>query len=113
VTAAPDTIVLQPDRRSRIADELYEAIVSAGYSFWDHVQPLFLSRDITRQDLRELVHLGLTNARGSYRGLLSLFGIESTDYQRFVNFLAAHDCIVDFRLFGDRGGRSGTHDGSS
>ena len=109
VTAAPDTIVLQRDRRSRIADELYEALVSAGYSFWDHVQPLFLSRDITRQDLRELVHLGLANARGSYTGLLALFGIESTDYQRFLNFLAAYDCVVDFQLFGDNGGRSTTN----
>jgi DNA-binding NtrC family response regulator len=113
VTAAPDTIVLQRDRRSRIADELYEALVSAGYSFWDHVQPLFLSRDITRQDLRELVHLGLANARGSYMGLLTLFGIESTDYQRFLNFLAAHDCVVDFRLLGDNGGRSTTSGVSS
>jgi len=101
VTAAPDTIVLQRDRRSRIADELYEALVSAGYSFWDHVQPLFLSRDITRQDLRELVHLGLANARGSYMGLLTLFGIKSSDYQRFLKFLAAHDCVVDLRLFGN------------
>jgi DNA-binding NtrC family response regulator len=113
VTATPDTIVLQRDRRSRIADELYEALVSAGYSFWDHVQPLFLSRDITRQDLRELVHLGLANARGSYMGLLTLFGIESSDYQRFLNFLAAHDCDVDFRLFGDNGGRSTTRGASS
>jgi DNA-binding NtrC family response regulator len=101
VAAAPDAIVLQRDRRSRIAEDLYEALVSAGYSFWDHVQPLFLARDITRQDLRELVHLGLANARGSYKGLLTLFGIQSNDYQRFLNFLAAHDCIVDFRVFGD------------
>jgi DNA-binding NtrC family response regulator len=113
VTAAPDAIVLQRDRRSRIADELYEALASAGYSFWDHVQPLFLSRDITRQDLRELVHLGLANARGSYAGLLTLFGIESSDYQRFLNFLAAHDCVVDFRLFGDKSGRSTTSGASS
>jgi len=70
------------------------------------VQPLFLSRDITRQDLRELIRLGLANARGSYMGLLTLFGIESNDYQKFLNFLAAHDCIVDFRLFGDNSGHS-------
>ena len=36
-------------------------------------------------------------------GLLTLFGIESSDYQRFLNFLAAHDCVV-----GDKGGRSTT-----
>ena len=38
--------------------------------------------------------------------LLPLFGIESNDYQKFLNFLAAHDCIVDFRLFGDNSGHS-------
>jgi len=102
VTATPDAVTLQRDRRSGIAEELYEALVSAGYSFWDHVQPLFLERDITRQDLRELVHLGLKNARGSYRGLLTLFGIKSNDSQRFLNFLAAHDCVIDSRLFGDK-----------
>ena len=100
VTAAADTIVLQHDRRSRIADELYEALVGAGYSFWEHVHPLFVSRDITRQDLRDLVQLGLANARGSYQGLLRLFGMKSNDYQRFLNFLAAHDCIVDFPASG-------------
>jgi DNA-binding NtrC family response regulator len=99
VKAAADRLVLQQDRRSRVADELYEGLVGAGYSFWDHVHPLFLSRDITRHDLRELVRLGLANARGSYRGLLTLFGIESNDYKRFLKFLAAHDCVVDFRVF--------------
>ena len=106
VRAATNTILLQHDRRSRTADELYDALVGAGYSFWDHVHPLFLSRDITRHDLRELVHLGLANARGNYRTLLTLFGIDSNDYKRFLNFLAAHDCVVDFRLFRETGGRS-------
>jgi hypothetical protein len=36
---------------------------------------------------------------------LTLFGIESNDSQRFLKFLAAHDCIVD-RMFGDEGGRA-------
>jgi len=113
VTATGATISLQQDRRSRTADELYEALVGAGYSFWDHVHPLFLSRDITRHDLRELVRLGLANARGSYRAMLTLFGIESNDYKRFLNFLAAHDCVVDFRLFRDSGGGSSNTRASS
>jgi DNA-binding NtrC family response regulator len=103
--AVADKIVLQQDRRSRIADELYDALVGAGYSFWDHVHPLFVSRDITRQDLRELVHRGLSNVRGNYRNLLTLFGIEAADYKKFVNFLAAHDCIVDLGLPDEEGGR--------
>ena len=97
-TAAPTA---QPtrERRCQVADELYTAIVTAGYSFWGHIYPLFLSRDITRHDMRELVRRGLATTRGNYRALLKLFGMPSQDYKRFLNFLAAHDCRADFREF--------------
>ena len=42
---------------------------------------------------------GLTTTRGNYRSLLRLFGLPAADYKRFLNFLAAHDCNVDFRAF--------------
>jgi DNA-binding NtrC family response regulator len=87
------------ERRRQVADELYNAIVTGGYSFWDHIYPLFLSRDITRHDMRELVRRGLATTRGNYRALLKLFGMSSGDYKRFLNFLAAHDCRSDFREF--------------
>src|SRR5262249_6761796 len=61
--------------------------------------PLFLNRDITRQDLRDLLSRGLSSTRGSYRAMLELFGIPGTDYKRFMNFLATHDCRVDYREF--------------
>ena len=60
-------------------------------------------RDITRHDMRELVRRGLATTRGNYRSLLRLFGMPASDYKRFLNFLAAHDCNVDFRAY-----RSGT-----
>ena len=87
------------ERRVQIADELYAALVSGGYSFWDHIYPLFLSRDMTRHDMRELVRKGLSTTRGNYRQLLKLFGMANQDYKRFLNFLAAHDCGADFRAF--------------
>jgi two-component system response regulator HydG len=87
------------ERRAQVADELYAALVNGGYSFWDHIYPLFLSRDITRHDMRELVRKGLSTTRGNYRALLKLFGMSSPDYKRFLNFLAAHDCGADFRAF--------------
>ena len=96
---AIDSLVQTKERRRQIADDLYEALVNGGYSFWTHVHPLFLARDITRHDIRELVRRGLRTTRGSYRGLLNLFGMDSSDYQRFHNFLAAHDCKVDYREF--------------
>jgi hypothetical protein len=31
--------------------------------------------------------------------MLPVFGISRQDYKRFLNFLAAHDCAIDFRTF--------------
>ena len=95
------------DRRRQIADELYDALVKQGASFWEHVYPMFLARDITRHDLRELVRLGLRQSRGRYKSMLELFGMSSGDYRRFMNFLAAHGCGVGVREF--RGGPSTSH----
>jgi DNA-binding NtrC family response regulator len=91
--------VVQHERRRQVSDQLYEALVKGEYSFWAHVYPLFMERDITRHDIRELVKKGLAETRGNYRALLQLFGIAAEDYQRFHNFLAAHSCKADFRLF--------------
>ena len=90
------------ERRKQVADQLYEALVASGYSFWDHIYPLFIARDITRHDIRELVRRGLGSTRGNYRALAKLFGMKQSDYKRFLNFLAAHDCRADFREFRDR-----------
>ena len=99
VRVAAQTVLPMTERRRRVADELYHALVTSGYSFWEHIYPLFLSRDITRNDMRELVRRGLTTTRGNYRSLLKLFGMSPRDYKRFLNFLAAHDCGADFREF--------------
>jgi hypothetical protein len=89
----------QRERRRQLADELFQAIVTGGYSFWEHIHPLFLNRDITRHDIRQLVRRGLSVSRGNYRGLLQLFGMPPQDYKRFMNFLATHDCRAEFREF--------------
>jgi transcriptional regulator with PAS, ATPase and Fis domain len=97
--ASSDGLMPRRERRRRLADELYSTLVDGHYTFWGHIHPLLLKRDITRHDLRQLVSLGLTSTRGNYRGLLKLFGMADTDYKRFMNFLAAHECTVDFRQF--------------
>jgi transcriptional regulator with PAS, ATPase and Fis domain len=99
VQAQADTVLPVKERRKQVADELYHALVSGGYGFWEHIHPLFLARDVTRHDMRELVRRGLSTTRGNYRALLRLFGMNPVDYKRFLNFLAAHDCTVDFRAF--------------
>ena len=99
VQTAVDMVLPVKERRKQVADELYGALVNGGYNFWEHIHPLFLQRDVTRHDMRELVRRGLTTTRGNYRSLLRLFGLPAADYKRFLNFLAAHDCNVDFRAF--------------
>jgi transcriptional regulator with PAS, ATPase and Fis domain len=86
------------ERRRRVSDDLYDELVSGRYRFWHDVHALFTRRDITRADLRQLIRLGLATA-GSYRGLLGLFGMDQKDYKRLMNFLAAHECRVDYREF--------------
>jgi transcriptional regulator with PAS, ATPase and Fis domain len=97
--ATTQSVLPARERRTQVADELYQALVVTGYSFWEHIYPLFLARDITRHDMRELVRRGLAATRGNYRTMLKLFGIAPRDYKRFLNFLAAHECRADFREF--------------
>jgi transcriptional regulator with PAS, ATPase and Fis domain len=99
IQASADGVLPIKERRRQVSDDLYQALVVGGYSFWEHIHPLFLARDITRHDMRELVRRGLSTTRGNYRALLRLFGMGPQDYKRFLNFLAAHECNVDFREF--------------
>jgi len=95
-------VVSMVERRRQLADDLYAGLVSRTISFWGELYPLFLARDVTRHDLRELLRRGLTATAGSYRALIGLFGMEPIDYKRLLNFLAAHDCSVDPRPFRKR-----------
>jgi hypothetical protein len=95
-------VVSMVERRRQLADDLYAGLVAHTISFWGELYHLFLARDVTRHDLRELLRRGLRTTSGSYRALIPLFGMESRDYKRLLNFLAAHDCNVDPRPFRKR-----------
>jgi transcriptional regulator with GAF, ATPase, and Fis domain len=106
IAVVPDTVrktapavLPSHERRRLVAVDLYRAVVSGDYSFWDHIYPLFLNRDITRHDIRELVRRGLSATRGNYRGVLELFRLPPRDYKRFMNFLSTHGCRADYREF--------------
>jgi transcriptional regulator with GAF, ATPase, and Fis domain len=93
------TAVPTRERRRQTADDLFDGLVNGNYSFWEHVHPKFLARDLTRHDIRELLHRGLATTAGNYKSLLRLFGIAEHDYKRLLNFLSAHDCNIDARPF--------------
>ena len=87
------------ERRRSIVGDLYDGLTTGGMRFWEDIHRLFATRDMTRADLRQLIRRGLAASAGSYRGLLTLFGMEQAHYKRLMNFLAAHDCAVDAREF--------------
>jgi len=87
------------ERRRRVSDELYDGLVSGGLNFWNDVHATFTSRDLTRNDIRQLFRRGLASTGGNYRAVLQLFGMETQDYKRLMNFLAAHDCAIDYREY--------------
>ena len=73
------------------------ALVEQKESFWTTVYPLFMDREITRANVREVVRRGLEEARGNYKIVARLFNMEPRDYKRFLNFLRKHDCQIPFK----------------
>ncbi len=98
---APVTVGVsaKQERRRSMGDNLYRLIVDEGQSFWTAVYPLYMRREITRENIRELVRRGLRETRGNYKIVARLFNMEPTDYKRFLNFLRKHDCQLPFHEF--------------
>ena len=89
------------ERRRTIADDLYKRLVEDRESFWTAVYPLYMQREITRSNIRDLVDKGLQQARGNYKIVAQLFNMESSDYKKFLNFLRKHECQLPFREYRD------------
>ena len=76
---------------SRAADELWHRMAN-GEDFWTVVHKAYKARELARQDLASLIDRGLQETRGSYRALLKVFHLPSTDYKRFHAFLYQQRC---------------------
>jgi two-component system response regulator AtoC len=96
-----DLVGLRPkrERRRTVADDLYKKLVEERESFWTAVYPLYMQREITRGNVRDLVRKGLEDARGNYKIVAKLFNMDSRDYKRFLNFLRKHDCQLPFKEY--------------
>src|SRR5262249_39507736 len=87
------------ERRRTVVDDLFKKLTEERQSFWAAVYPLYMNREITRGNVRDLVHKGLEEARGNYKIVLRLFNMETRDYKRFLNFLRKHDCQLPFKEY--------------
>lgn len=81
------------------AQALLDRILLRGESFWDVAYEPFMARDLTREDVRHLVRVGLEQTRGNYKALVQLFNMDPQDYKRFLNFLRKYGCHMPFQRF--------------
>lgn len=98
-TAPPATAGLPSAPAPSVADVMFAQMVHERQSFWSVVYPLFMARDLTRQDLRAIVARGLQQTSGNYKLLIHLFNMGSDDYKRFLSFLRKHQCHMPFQQF--------------
>ena len=82
-----------------LADVLFDRMQNGRRTFWSVVYDPFMSRDLTREHVRQVVRKGLEQTRGSYTLLLQLFNIEPREYKRFLSFLKKHQCHMPFQHF--------------
>jgi transcriptional regulator with GAF, ATPase, and Fis domain len=93
------SVVVRPkrERRRTIADDLYKRLVEDRESFWTAVYPLYMQREITKSNVRDLIRKALEEARGNYKIVTRMFNMDPRDYKKFLNFLRKHDCQVPFK----------------
>jgi two-component system, NtrC family, response regulator HydG len=82
-----------------LSETLFDQMVSGRQSFWSIVYAPFISRDLTRDDLRAIIRKGLEQTSGNYRVLVELFNMPQDDYKRFLGFLRKYQCHVPFQEF--------------
>jgi two-component system NtrC family response regulator len=85
------------ERRRTVADDLYKRLTEDRESFWTAVYPLYMQREITRSNVRDLIRKGLEETRGNYKIVARMFNMGPGDYKRFLNFLRKHDCQLPFK----------------
>jgi transcriptional regulator with PAS, ATPase and Fis domain len=81
------------------AEALFDEIVANGQSFWSVAYAPFMSRDLTRRDMRLLITKGLERTGGDYRTLTTLFNMTDADTKRFVAMLRKYHCHVPSQAF--------------
>jgi len=96
--AAAEGAAAAPSTSSPVED-LTGRMLRHGESFWSVVHPLFMARDLTRDDLRRIIEIGLENTNGNYRLLVALYNMPNEDYKRFLGFLRKHNCHLPFQRF--------------
>ena len=98
-TAAPAVATPAKTTARPVADQLFDQMIKERQSFWTVVYAPFMSRDLTRDDLRAIVKKGLERTSGNYKVLVELLNMPQADYKRFLGFLRKFHCHMPFQQF--------------
>lgn len=79
------------ERDTGSIESLYRRVAHEDECFWGVVHRPFMDRELNRSQVRSIVKRGLIKAGGTYRQLLTTFGLPDDDYQKFMDFLRHHD----------------------
>ena len=93
-SAATATVSSEP-----LGEQRLNRLMTEGLSFWAEVHEPFMKRDLTREDVRQIVQAGLAYTRGNYKMLVRAFNMPAGDYKRFLSFLRTHGCHVSYQSF--------------
>ena len=88
-----------PQNQSSRVEAIVQELASGKGDFWGGVRDPFMGRDLAREEVRQIVALGMGACNGRYRHLTEYFNLPGRDYKRFLSFLSNHNCKVDFRQF--------------
>lgn len=104
IQAADLPVGIRPRRRGAVAaavsrssstgEILFARLQASGESFWSAVYPLFMKREITRTDLRDLVSRACAATSGNVDDLLRVLNMSRRDRRRFVRFLEKYGCAI-------------------
>ncbi|MEM7582099.1 MAG: sigma 54-interacting transcriptional regulator [Acidobacteriota bacterium] len=74
------------------AIDLAEQIASGERSFWEAIHQPYLDRELNREQVRETIaHALLSYGKGSYKRMLTAFGVDEGQYLKVMDFLRHHD----------------------
>jgi len=67
---------------------LFIQLIEGKKDFWQDIRQAFLNRDLNREEVKELIKIGLHQNGGKYKELSKKF---NCDYNKFMAFLRHHD----------------------
>jgi DNA-binding NtrC family response regulator len=102
-------VTARVEQTTGVAEALFDRLINGRESFWSAVYEPFMARDLTRNDVREVIRFGLKHTLGNYKLLVTSFNMAPEDYKRFLNFLRKYECHVPFQLFRNMPPRPESH----